>query len=514
VGDKRRLLTNTFANGAAQVAILVVSFAFMPLLANHFGLSGYGMYMLAFTLGGYAYLLDLGVGTALQKRIAEHDAKGDAPEVGRLVSTGLAFYAAVGCVAALGILVIALLAPRVFNVSPGDALLLRRLLYVSAAQSFVLWPLSTAIHVLAGFQRFKKLAATSLASTGAQVVAMTLVLLAHKGPLMMFASLASITTAAGCLNLLLARRELKGVHVNISGAAKGTLLSVLRFSWPIFVGQLSAFIVYQQTDRVVLAAFVGASAVGLYEAAGKFQGFIVQMVGLANSAVMPMASSLDAREQHESIRTLFVRGTKYTLACSLPVTLVLIVFARPLILSWLGPAFASAPLAAQIIVLPQLFVAGLSVGGNIVIGRGFYHKRIPYILGAALLNLALSLILVRGLGILGVVLGTAIPYLLDFPFGLHWILKYTQVSFRIWLRKVVLPTYPLLVVPLALGLVLLRTPLMNGLLGVAAAAAACTAAYLVAFFVLGLDRTERNDVRTVGLFLLRRALALVGRAEP
>jgi O-antigen/teichoic acid export membrane protein len=494
MSDKRRILTNTFANAAAQIVAMAASFAFLPLLTRRFGIAQYGLYMLAMTVASYSYLLDLGVGATLRKRVAEAEALGDRAQLSNLVSSTLAFYFMVGAATAVSIAGVGLAAGSVFRVGGGDALLLRNLLFVAAVQSLLVWPLSTATHVLAGLQRDPLLARTSLVSTVLQVAAMTGVLVMNEGPLAMLAVVATVSVIAGIANWILARKELGSVEITVKRMSWPTLKAIFVFSWPLIVSQICAFVVYQQTDRIVLAAFVGAAAVGLYEAAGKFQGLVSQVVGFANSAVMPMASSLEARQEHDRIAALFVRGTKYTLAVSLPLTLSLIVFAKPLVLHWLGPAFASVVLPAQLIVSHQLLSAGLTVGGNIAIGRGALKERVPYMIAVAVENLVLSLVLVRYLGILGVVLGTVVPYYLDFPFGLRFVLKHSGVPVRRWLRDVVLPTYPWLAVAGAVGAALWFTPLVHTLIGTLAAAGCMLAAYWALFLLAGLSASERLEL--------------------
>lgn len=71
MSEKRQLVTNTLANGVAQFAGVISSIIFMPLLIRGFGLREFGLYMLAGSVGAYASLLDLGVGTSLAKMVAE-----------------------------------------------------------------------------------------------------------------------------------------------------------------------------------------------------------------------------------------------------------------------------------------------------------------------------------------------------------------------------------------------------------------------------------------------------------
>ena len=50
--------------------------------------------------------------------------------------------------------------------------------------------------------------------------------------------------------------------------------TILGFSWAVFVIQVCTLVIYQQTDRLVLGVFLGAAAITLYEAAGKFLGLV------------------------------------------------------------------------------------------------------------------------------------------------------------------------------------------------------------------------------------------------
>ena len=65
---------------------------------------------------------------------------------------------------------------------------------------------------------------------------------------------------------------------------------------------------------------------------------------------------------------LFVRGTKYTAAFVLPIAMSLIV-ARPLLLAWLGPAFAAQASNAQLFV-SSAGVVNISVAVKILVGTG------------------------------------------------------------------------------------------------------------------------------------------------
>lgn len=494
MSEKRRIVVNTLANGVAQFAALISALVFMPFLIKGFGTTDYGLYLLASSVVGYASLLDLGVGTSLVKLTAEAVARDDRERLGRLTSSTLAFYTVVGAVIALILVVLAFNAGSLFKIDADSARLLRNLLFVAAGASLLAWPANTGGAVLAGFQRYTQTARVSLFTTIATIAVTAVVVLLHEGPIVLMIGAAVVNLTGGLINAVLAGRVLKGIKVSLLHADRPALSAIFKIAWAIFVVQLCAIVVYQQTDRLVLGIFVGALAITLYDAAGKFQGLMTQLTTFSVSAIMPMASQLDAEGRSDALKTLFLRGTKYSLALLSPVVVVLMVVARPLLQAWLGPIFAAEAIAAQILISHQLLTSGTAVGDTIIIGLGKLPRRLPYLVGVAALNVVLSLALVRPLGILGVVLGTAIPWFIDYPLHMRLLLKTIDVPASQWARQTLLPTYPLLVVPLGVSLALLATPLAATMLGIAVIGVLSVGTYWLAVYLLGFTAQERAEV--------------------
>lgn len=496
MSDKRRIITNTLANGIAQFTAMATALVFMPLLIRTFGVANYGLYMLASTIGGYASILDLGVGATLVKRVAEHTAKDERGPLGRFISTALSFYLVIGVIVGAGVAALAFFSGHAFHVTADQARLLRNMLLVIAASSLWSWPMATSGYVLAGLQRYTITARTALVVALGNLAAALIVVVFHDGPLTLLAINSVVGLAGGIWNTWAAFHEVGATAVSPRAADREVFRSILSFSWPIFVIQVSVLVIYQQTDRLLIGIFLGAAAIGLYEAAGKFQGLMVQLISFTNSAVMPMASQLQAEERSSALQTLFLRGSKYVSLLIYPVVTALLVLARPIIVHWLGPQFAGMTLAAQIFLSFQLFNAGTTVGDNMIVGLGRLKERLPNSVGIiAFGNLALSLLLIKPLGILGVVIGTAIPYFVDYPLHIRFLLRVMNVPFRRWVRETVAPVYPGLLVTLAVSLLAYLTPLVNSLLGLALVMLVAVVLYWITVFAFGLTDIEREEAR-------------------
>jgi len=501
-GEKRRFAANTLLNGMAQSASMFASLIFMPMLVSSFGITHYGLFMLASSVTAYASLADFGVGTALTKMVAERYSTGDREDLPRVVSSALLFYLGIGVVVALAMSAVALLAGSIFRVDAGDGSVMRNMLLVGAGFQLVYWPASTARHVLAGVQRYDVIARIGMLTTVLSIAATIAVIVTGEGPLLLIGLQGVVMSIAGAVSIAAAVRA-SGIRRLAPASGLMHLGAIFSFSWAIFVVQLSDALFYSQTDRIVLGVMAGAAAVGLYEAAAKFNVLVTYVSGLTVVAVLPLAAGMAAQGREASLRSLFVRGTKYIAALVAPVALTLAVLAEPIVRAWLGSAFSGQGTVAAVLVLPHVAVSLGIMGDSIVVSRGRIARRIPYIIGQTVLNVVLSVILVPHYGVLGVAVGTAVAHLVDFPLHMRFLLKETGVPLAEWVRRVIRPVYPQLLVPLGLGLALRSSALSDTLPGLAVLALMMLVAYWVVVYATGLERDERIDLRQIALSLIR-----------
>jgi len=473
--SRKRIFTNTVANGIAQAASIIASFVLLPFLVAAFGLADYGVFMLASSVTNYALLLDLGAGATVTRLVADALERDDAERLRTIIGSAVVFYGAVGAIGAVIMVGMGLAAGHLFAVTPEQAALLRTLLFVGAALQLWYWPATTARHALAGYQRYDLLARVAVGQTLGGVVAVVVVIVAGWGPvaLAVLNAIVSVIASIAAIGLL---GSAGGVHGRLS-AARPTIGEIVRSGLPVFTVQVAALINRQSTDRIVLGIFIGPAAVAIYEIAAKLSQLVTQLSDLVVSAILPVAARLNAREHHDSLRALFVRGAKYTTLIVVPVNVVLVCIAGPFITAWFGPGYGESIQVAQVLVLAQLFVPLYLIGDPILIGKNRYALWVPGSTAMAALNIVLSVILVQRLGIVGVAVGTLVAAYVELPVYARMVLRELKVTVSEWLRIAAWPAYPLLAVPAAIALAATLTALAGSIAGLLMIAAVASGAY-------------------------------------
>lgn len=127
----------------------------------------------------------------------------------------------------------------------------------------------------------------------------------------------------------------------------------------------------------------------------------------------PLTSELQARHKIYKIKEVLIKGTKFSLLIGLPICTVFLIMGNRFISLWMGPEYAeTSGKVLVILTITHLFSIAQYTTGNILYGINRHNLAAYCHAIEAIANLALSIILVRSWGIVGVAIGTAIPHLI------------------------------------------------------------------------------------------------------
>jgi O-antigen/teichoic acid export membrane protein len=502
--EKRVIARNVLASIGVRMLQVASAFVLLPFLLRGFGLADYGVFALASSLSVYVGLLDFGVNQTIVKYVAEYRARGEHERLRELLSNGTAYYVAMGLVATVLLLAFALFGVELLRLGPVDAALAKQLFIVAAAISLLSWPLGVGAAVLNGLQRYDLSSIVNAFVIVGSFAVTVAVLVFGGGPVALLAAMGCITLLGSAAACVMASLQLGGLGLSFGLLSRGGMRTIFRFSWMVFVMQISGAATDEQTDRFVLATFAGATPIGLYDPISRLNGMVSQLASFPAAVLVPAASHLDAQRKTASLRSLYIRGSKYTVAFVAPVAMGLITLAHPLLLTWLGPKLAVMTVPAQIFLVVWLMYANLVVAFAIFVGIGRLRFLMWFNLGTAALNFFLSVLLVQRFGVLGVIVGTVAADTLLFPLGMWYTFRVFEIRIAEYLRRVVMPTYPLLAVTVALAVAAEYVGLTSTLLGVAVAGIGCVVAYWAVVYRLGLEPAEKDDVRMIVTALVAR----------
>jgi O-antigen/teichoic acid export membrane protein len=482
---------------------LAIGLVLTPFMLHQLGATDYALWVLVTSFVAYGTLLDLGVGAALTKYVAEFRARGESIEASRFIATGLRLYAGLGLLAFALSIPFALVLPGLFNIPSSRSDAARWLIVLAGAAVAVQLPATTTYSVLRGLQRFDLLNVTTTLGAIAMGAGTVVVLLLGGGVIGVAALTIPITLASQIPMLWMIRRVAPDVRVGWRGAERRLARTVASFSASIVLIN-GAEVLKKRTDALVIAAALPVARVAPYAVARRLSDLPEVVTYQFVRVLMPLASQLHGEQDTAGLRAIYIASMRITLAMFLPIGASLVVLAEPFLDAWVGARYASGAQIVLILTGASLVDMMLWPAASMLLGSN-RHRTMAWISAAsAVLNLALSIVLVRHMGVTGVALGTLIANVVECAIMLPYGMRRHDVSMGVALRRV-FAAPALALIPTVLVLFGLRELLDPGsLVAVAGIAAIATAAYTAVFIAIMGDGPERRAL--AGLAASTRAL--------
>ncbi len=250
----------------------------------------------------------------------------------------------------------------------------------------------------------------------------------------------------------------------------------------------------------VSSGYVSTTEIGVYSAAVRAALIMVLFLTAVSYVFAPFVADLHARGETARLDALFKTITRWTIAGTIPVLLLMLVVPAEILRMFGKADFASGAQALRILVVGQAINVSVGAAGFVLIMAGRTGWDLVVYILSALLDLALSIVLVPKFGISGAAAAQAITIALSN--WLRLVLVRRFVGIFPWDRS-----YVRLAVPAgACAVAMIAT---NALVGSAAwylqivlVGAIGTAVYLPILLALGLTASEKVAL-TNGLAKLR-----------
>lgn len=490
---KTKLLKNTIANYLIQFWNLGVAFFLFPFIVHYLGVAAAGVWLLVSSLTSYFGILDLGIGASLTKYVAQYLAEKNEQRLGQSISTSFFIYLGMGLLAAMGLFILGHFFITLFNIPTELIWEAKTITYIVAATMLFGFPMGTFSGVLKGLQRYDLPALADFVVSIPKIVLILFLLPRGYGVVTLVLIISGSSALGWLINAYYTKRLLPFLHITLSLFNREMVRILSGLAVSVFVVSICMMIIYP-TDRLIIGAFLSVELIVFYEAAYRIYQFIASIPQLLASAVIPAASELDTIRDAQSLKSLFLRGTKYMTAFFLSLAIPVLLLSKQILIHWMGSDFSPYYLLVIIFISHLFFNYNHLFAYFLLVGINKIRFALWYYAGSAVLNLALSIILVRKIGLVGVVLGTAIPYAVLEPIFIGYIFRIFNITLTTYTEEVLAKTYPQASVTALLLYLVTSYYLPHSLIEVGMFVCICAAAYLALFYVSGIEDWERRSL--------------------
>lgn len=411
----RNVLLAGMTASAGRGISVITSILTVRMTYNYLGAERYGMWMTITSVIAMFGFADLGLNNGLINMVANATGRDDTPGARRAISsTFLLLCAAVAALTVVSGLVFTFITPaKLFNVTStmavreaGPALIAFYLCFA------IQLPLGSVRGTQSGLQKGFHNNLWAMLGTSGALVAMLVAVYRHFSLPLLVLCVSGPPVIASALNGI----ELFGfshpeLRPSFGYFSRDAARDGLRTGLMYFLLQIS-FTIGMQTDNVVIAQIMGASSVAAYAVPARMFNLVTSFLIMVSGSMLPAYAEAQARGDYQWIRKSFHRVLLFGTLCTLPITLLLVLFGNKILALWVGPGVqASLPLLA-ILGVQCLIYAYLQPINFLLNGLGQFRVQVICALINAVVNLGLTILFVRRFGIVGAVMGTSISFLL------------------------------------------------------------------------------------------------------
>jgi len=413
VPPERSVARNLLAGTITKYVLLAVSLGtgifLMPFTVRHLGKAQYGLWMLVASVTYYFNLLDLGYGNGVMRHVVDADARGDLTGVNRVVSTFVCVYAVIGIAASLICGAIVLFAiPRFPNLSASDVRTAQVVLAILGTRIALGYPMTVfgaVVNARQGFVRNNSIA-IAIVMLNATV---TYVVLESGGGLVALVAWTTAVNAAGYIAYAWsAWTVFPDLQIRLRHFSRADWRDVTAYSTYVFIIGLGTQISFN-LDNVVVGAYLGTAAVAVYAVAVRLSEYQRRVCDQFSIMLFPVIVRLDAEKKAAALRTTLVNGARVSTLLAAGVTTCLIGFARPLLVHWMGEGFEGSVAPFYVLAIVGVLIVSHASQASLLMATGRHRVVAGVWIAEGVANLALSLVLVRPFGAVGVALGTLAP---------------------------------------------------------------------------------------------------------
>lgn len=497
VGEK--LLRGATIRVVTQVVTAFVGFALMPFVIDKLGARLNGVWVIIGSITGYYGLLDLGLSSALGRFVSRYLGRGDKDEANGYISSAFYVFCA-GGIAAFIVTALAAFLCRSMVTDPQDAKMFSYTLLIAGGALAIAFPTRCFGGILTAHLRFDILSAMDIVFPLLRAGLTVTVLMAGKKLVALALIAAGINLTRTAVSVLLALRIHGAVNLRWSAVDKDRIGKLFKYASFSFAAQVTDMLRFRAAPLIILG-FMGPAFVTPYDVALRLRRELMKFCAAILSMMTPVFSQQEGKGEHESIKWSYFFVYKISCYLGTFTLAMLAIFADDIvnrllkpdfIQTWIVPGNNNAIMLIYLGVITAFFAVIQGPTVNLLYGtsRNKFYAIVNGI--QAVGTVVLSVILIRPMGLAGVLVGQLVFSFLVKSFLLPWgACRVLEISLLQYHLKHTLPNVLKPAVFMALVAVAAQYVLEPNYVSLFVSALVATGLFAPYIFFVGFTKAER-----------------------
>jgi O-antigen/teichoic acid export membrane protein len=434
------------------VILILISLFSVPIIIKHLNSELYGLSIIIFQITTYLGLFDFGLTVGVERYLAgtRDDTGANKEGLKRIISTSLIAYTFLAAVIMIVGNIFAPFAVSLFNAP---------MKYSSGIQSIisiisVLIGLQLILRAIGGifFAHQRQLLSNTLSFVlNLCSVCLTILFVCFGYGLWSFAYSQIITFVINAvLNIYFFKKYYSYIEFKVQYFDRGLLKELISYGFSSFIMVFSVQIIFQ-TDRILIGYFISLTAVSIYSLSTKIPELLTQFLWKITDNSFPAIVEVSNKDA-ESFMGIHNKLMTITISLSTVTFWYILLASHSFISLWVGEKYYAGFffifIATYLYLIQHTFI---HVSAMCLSAAGMAKKMAFMYLLEAVLNLTLSILLIKHFQLAGVIFGTIISGLLTTVWYIPYLLiKYSQSNIFVYLSSIVKPVFIVSIVDIVL----------------------------------------------------------------
>ena len=480
------------------IAVEILSAMFLtPLIIRSFGQAEYGVYTLVLSVTSYLALLDLGVGNSVVRFMSKYRANKQYEEQRKFLGITTVYYVSIALIIIILGIILNVLFPELFSrgLSQEEIVLGQKLLSLTTLNIAITIGTAGYFYTVVAHENFYVSKGVSVIIA---VVRVLVSLIALNSGVKSF-GIVIINTLTNLISRLIIV-----LFVNFNIKLKPTLKNV-RFSQIkeiisyslIILMQMIATQINNMADQILIGILTTSSAVilAVYGVGSQINHYFQTFGGAINSVLMPGVVRLVEKDASpQTLQKEMVRIGRINFAFVGFIWVVFLINGQQFVNLWSGEVNRDAYIVALLLMFPMIFILTQGIGSQILWVKNKHKIQAIFKLIIVLVNIILTVMLIKWKPLLGATIGTFISLMLGDVLIMQVVFKkevgLNLKSYYFQLFNGILPS---LVISLIAG-ILFKPFSLNGWYGFIVNCFVMTFVYIFSILLFGFNKNEKEQL--------------------
>lgn len=419
--DKSQLRIGAVLSYINIIVSLCIGFITVPFIVKSLGTSEFGVYSLTASLVGYLSILDFGMHNVVVRYVAKYNVNNEKKEQANFLATALIIYSIISIIVIIIGSVIYMKIHLIFgnSLSLEEINISRKLFVIMIINLTISLPGAVFPAIIIAHEKFVFSKTILLVKMLFRATLILFILYLGSRSIGLILIDLVLNLSVILINAIYCYKELK-IKIKLESIDFEFIQNIINYTFYVFLASVTEQINWR-VDSLILGILTNTTLVAVSAVAMQLITYFRTFTGSISGIFLPRTTKMVAQGyDNRELTNLLIKVGRYQLIIIGLLLTGFIFVGKQFIILWVGEDYLLAYSIFLILSISLVIPSCQSIGINILEAKKMHKFRSKIYLAISVLNIIITIFLVKVYGIVGAAVGTAFSLIVGNVFIMNW----------------------------------------------------------------------------------------------